>query len=60
MLFAPIKACAGSKLPVTGLVIPVPDQVPPGVTELSVVTGSVEQNGPAGLMVVFGAAFTVT
>ena len=41
-----------------GLVIPIPDQVPPVCNEVIGTAGSVKQNGPAGLIVASASAKT--
>ncbi len=47
----PTPATAGSKAPVAPLVIPVPDQVPPGSAAVKITDGAFTQNGPAGVIV---------
>ena len=50
-MLSPIFAEAGLKAPVTPLVIPVPDQVPPTGDPTKVTQGSDSQNGPKAVIV---------
>ena len=58
-MFAPVFAALGSKVPVVGFVIPVPDQVPPVGVADRFVAGSVEQKSPGFVMFITGVGFTV-
>jgi hypothetical protein len=56
MVLFPLSAAPGINNP--KLLTPVPVHVPPGVAAVKVTAGSVEQNGPAGVIAAFGTEFT--
>lgn len=56
----PTPATAGSNNPVVVLVIPFPDQFPPGVTGVSTTAVPFTQKGPAALMAVEFPGFRET
>lgn len=58
MVNVPTPAVAGEKVPATGSVMPVPLHEPPAVADVRLTDASVIQNGPAGVMVASGDAFT--
>ena len=58
MVLLPTVANEGSNAPVAGLVIPVPDHVPPGLTEDKITGEPFSQYGPFGLIVETAAGST--
>lgn len=56
----PAPATIGSNKPLAAFTIPVPDQLPPGLTEVSETVAPFSQKGPAGLIAVEFPGFTVT
>ncbi len=59
MTNVPAPAVAGSNVPSTASVIPIPNQVPPAVTAVRLTAASAEQNGPAAVIVASGGFATV-